>query len=104
MSADTAKDAAEKSVDPDRLLTGEDPDTPYLEDATHWVAVYTELLAVKRDLVGVSEERLGDLREEARREVASTDLVVLQAEMKRFSRRLSFWRSRCAEIGGSAQA
>jgi len=99
-----AEEAGEKAVDDDRLLEGEDPKTPYLDDATHWVTVYTELLAVKRELVEVSEAHLPDMAEEARREVASTDLVVLDAEMKRFSRRLEFWRQRCLDLGGTPQA
>ena len=101
MAQDQANEAAAKAVDEDRLLEGENPDTTYLEDAVHWVTVYGELLRVKRELVGVTENRLPDLPAEARREVASTDLVVLDAEAKRFSERLTFWRQRCAELGGS---
>jgi hypothetical protein len=101
---DAADEAGDKAVDDDRLLEGEDPKTPYLDDATHWVTVYTELLAVKRELVGVSEAHLPEMPEEARHEVASTDLVVLDAEMKRFSRRLEFWRQRCLQLGGTPQA
>ena len=104
MPDDLTEEAAEKAVDPDRLLEGEDPETTYLDDATHWVTVYSELLAVKRDLVGVSENRLADIAKEARHEVATTDLVVLDAEMKRFSQRLAFWRERCVELGGSPSA
>jgi hypothetical protein len=104
MADDQTDEAAEKTVDPERLLEGEDPRTTYLDDATHWVTVYSELLAVKRDLVAVSEGKLPDLAKEARHEVATTDLVVLDAEMKRFSQRLSFWRERCVELGGSPSA
>jgi hypothetical protein len=104
MGDEPAEDAADKAVDGDRLLEGEDPATPYLEDAAHWVTVYSELLSVKRELVGVSEERLPELPKEARHELASTDLVVLDAEMKRFSRRLAYWRERCVELGGGTQA
>ena len=82
--ADAPEEAGEKAVDDDRLLEGEDPKTPYLDDATHWVTVYTELLGVKRELVGVTEAQL--------------------PEMKRFSRRLEFWRQRCVELGGPPQA
>ncbi len=103
MTDQPADDAAEKTVDDDRLLEGEDPATAYLEDATHWVTVYDELLGVKRDLLGVSEGSLPRLEAEARREIARTDLVVLDAEMKRFSRRLAYWRQRCVELGGQRQ-
>jgi hypothetical protein len=102
--ADAPEEAGDKAVDDDRLLDGEDPNTPYLDDATHWVTVYTELLGVKRELVAVSEAHLPDMPSEARKEVATTDLVVLDAEMKRFSRRLEFWRRRCVELGGTPQA
>jgi hypothetical protein len=102
--SDAQEEAGEKAVDDDRLLEGEDPKTPYLDDATHWVTVYTELLGVKRELVGVTEAHLPDMPVEARREVAATDLVVLDAEMKRFSRRLEFWRQRCLDLGGPPQA
>ncbi len=101
MANDQADEAAEKSVDGERLLEGEDPSSTYLDDATHWVTVYSELLAVKRDLVGMSESRLPDMPKEARHEVATTDLVILDAEMKRFSKRLAFWRERCVELGGA---
>jgi hypothetical protein len=103
MTDEPAEEAAEKVADDDRLLEGENPETPYLEDATHWVTVYNELLGVKRDLVGASESRLPELSAEARHEVASTDLVVLDEEMKRFSRRLAYWRERCVELGGSSR-
>jgi hypothetical protein len=99
MADEGAEKAADEAADEDRLLEGEDPGTPYLEDASHWVTVYSELLAVKRELVGVSEDRLSDISTEARRELATTDLVVLDAEMKRFSRRLAYWRERCVELG-----
>lgn len=102
MDDERATDAAEDSVDPDRLLEGEDPATTYLDDATHWVRVYDELLAVKRDLLRVVEDRLEGLEAESRREVARTDLVVLDAEMKRFARRHDFWTQRCVELAGTA--
>jgi hypothetical protein len=104
MTDQGAQEAADKAADEDRLLEGEDPSTPYLEDATHWVTVYDELLAVKRDLVGVSEDRLPDMTPEARREIATTDLAVLDAEMKRFTRRRAYWKERCVELGGAPQS
>lgn len=102
MAEEAAHEAAHDSVDADRLLEGEDSNTTYLDDATHWVTVYSELLSVKRDLLGVAEERIGGMQPESRREIASTDLVVLDTEMKRFARRLAFWRQRCVELGGSS--
>ena len=97
---DAADQAAAESVDEERLLDGEDPNTTYLDDASHWVTVYKELIAVKRDLLKVSEDHLEGMQAESRKEVSSTDLVVLDSEMRRFSRRLEFWRQRCVELGG----
>ncbi|MBJ7608780.1 MAG: hypothetical protein JF887_05030 [Candidatus Dormibacteraeota bacterium] len=101
--AESAREAAGKSVDEDRLLEGEDPKSRYLDDAAHWVTVYSQLLAVKSELLTASEVRLPALQPEARHEIASTDLVVLDAEMKRFSRRLGYWRQRCLELGAPAR-
>lgn len=92
------EDAAAECVDSERLLHGEDPGTPYHDDASHWLRVYAELLGVKRELLRVVEDRLGNLQPETRREVAGTDLVVLDAEMKRFSRRHQYWRDRCEQL------
>ena len=97
---DKAGDAADEAVDPERLLEGEAADSTYLDDAAHWRQVYGELLIVKRDLLRVVEERLEGLHAEARREVAHTDLVVLDAELKRFARRHDFWTRRCQELAG----
>ena len=48
---DMEKRAAQKSVDPDRLIEGEDPGTRYVEDAAHWITVYSELVLFKERLV-----------------------------------------------------
>ena len=98
MTDEYIEQAAEDAVDEERLLDGEDPATTYLDDATHWMTVYGELLGVKRDLLRVIEERIGSLNEATRREVAKTDLVVLDAEMRRFAERHSFWTRRCEEL------
>lgn len=91
--------AGEAAADPDRLLPGEDPASPYPDDAQKWVEVYEELLRFKKRLLGVAEETLSELHDKpARREVVDTDRIVLQAEVDRFQRRLSFWQRRLAEL------
>jgi hypothetical protein len=96
------RQAAEDQVDPDRLLEGEDPNTPQPEDARHWVETYRELLVVKERLLGTTRESMAQaLDQSATREVASTDLVTLRAEHARFKRRLEFWKRRAAELEGS---
>lgn len=93
--------AGEAAADPDRLLPGEDPASPYPDDAEKWIEVYEELLRFKRRLLSVAEETLQDLHDKpARREVVETDRVVLHAEVTRFQKRLSFWQRRLSELHG----
>jgi len=94
------KRASARAVDPDRLLDGEDPATRYVEDAAHWVTVYSELLLFKERLVDTATEALRNMTElHARDEVSSTDLVVLTAERDRLRRRLEYWKERQRELG-----
>jgi hypothetical protein len=87
--------AAEAEVDPDRLLEGEDPDTADLDDARHWETVYSELKSFKRRMIETAESAIKDgIQKPASREIVTTDLVALRAELRRFERRLAFWTSR----------
>src|SRR2546429_5989012 len=87
--------AAEEASDPDRLLPGEDPTATDPDSARVWVQAYTELLDYKRTLLRVTEEKLARMRHEpAHREVVETDNVVIEAECRRFERRLEFWTAR----------
>jgi hypothetical protein len=91
--------AGEEAADPDRLLPGEDPTSPYPDDADKWIEVYEELLGFKRRLLGVAEETLESMKDKpARREVVDTDRIVLEAEVRRFQRRLAFWKKRRLEL------
>jgi hypothetical protein len=91
--------AAEEAADLDRLLLGEDPKTKQLDDAQHWRRVYQELLDFKLDLLKSTYQRLADMAlDDARTEVRHTDQLVLEAESKRFERRLSFWKKRCQDL------
>ena len=92
--------AALRSVDPDRLLDGEDPGTSYVEDAAHWITVYSELVLFKERLVDTASEALRNMTEaHARDEVSKTDLMVLTAERDRLKRRLDYWKERQRELG-----
>ena len=54
-------------------------------------------------LLEVAEDTLQGLHDKpARREVVETDRVVLQTEVDRFHRRLSFWQRRLSELRGAA--
>ncbi len=93
--------AADDAVDGDRLMPGEDPETPYLDDALHWHAVYTEMLQGKAAMLAALTDRLARMREdEARGELGDTDVVLLEKELKRFQRRIDFWTNRRIELQG----
>ena len=91
--------AAQQAVDPDRLLEGEDPETPYPEDARRWIEVYTELLSFKERALATAHEGLAKMPQaDARREAVRTDFSVLEAERDRLRRRLEFWKRRHLDL------
>lgn len=93
------KAAAVAASDQERLLPGEDPGTDRLDDAVHWRDVYQELVNFKEGMVAQTREAVHEaFRKEASREIASTDLVTLEAEFRRFTHRLSFWSRRVGEL------
>jgi hypothetical protein len=90
--------AAQKQVDPDRLLPGEDPTTPHPEEPQHWASVYRELVSFKERIVNTARQAVSEAwQQEVSRELAATDLVALEAELARLRRRLEFWRQRVEE-------
>jgi hypothetical protein len=92
----------EKAVDGNRLLRGEDPSTPYLEDAVHWVSVYTELLQGKSAMLASLADRLARMQEEeARSEIGDTDVSILAREVNRFQDRVDFWTRRRNELAAA---
>ncbi|HSO92992.1 MAG TPA: hypothetical protein VLS53_00800 [Candidatus Dormibacteraeota bacterium] len=77
------------------MLDGEDPDSAELDDARHWHTVYTELKSFKLRMIETAESAIADgIEKPASREIVTTDLVALRAELHRFDRRLAFWNSR----------
>jgi hypothetical protein len=93
------KRAVEDALDGDRLLQGEDPESPYVEDAQHWAAVYGELLSFKEDLLATARQRLARMSEgTAKKEVTGTDVQILEVERDRLRRRLNFWEARIRKV------
>lgn len=102
--ADNDPDAqsALAQVQQDRLLDGEDPTSSYLEDASHWIAVYSELLLFKERLVDAAEQGMRNMTEPlARNEAIQVDLPVLLAQRNRLRQRLDFWKERGRELSGN---
>jgi hypothetical protein len=91
--------ALEKEFDQNRLLQGEDPESQDPEDIRHWIQVYQELVNFKERLIATAVESLHEaIDSEASREIASTDLVTLRAELQRFRARLDFWERKAAKL------
>jgi hypothetical protein len=90
--------AALKAGDEERLMRGENPDTTYLEDVEHWAGVYGELLAFKQDLLDFTKDRIARMKPPASNELATTDLVIMEAEHVRLRSRFDFWEQRRREL------
>jgi hypothetical protein len=90
--------AARKAVDVERLLPGENPSTGFVDDCRHWLRVYTELLDLKRTVMGSMTQVKEEAEPEVRAEIEGTDLVIMRAEAERFQRRLDYWRHRLGEL------
>ena len=92
-------DLEREQADRDRLLAGEDPGTPYQEDAVHWAGVYSELVGFKNDLLDrLSEDR--KLLSQAAMTELERDENQLRLELDRLKLRLSFWETRKEELAG----
>lgn len=94
--------AAVEGADPDRLLDGEDPETLQVHDADHWIRVYQDLLAFKRQLLATANEIVPDMADAARDEVGKTDIIAMDAEAAKFQRRLQYWQLRRDELAARA--
>jgi len=97
---DKAGNAADPAEAGDRLLPAEDPSSRHAEDARHWMAVYSELLAFKQEILRQASARAAVMIPAARREVERTDLIALRTEAARLERRADFWHRRLTESRG----
>ena len=97
----TPIEAAQRAVDRDLRLEGEDPHTACLEDAVHWVAVYSELLAFKESLLTTTDRSFASMQQDDARTDAMTDVVLLRAQADRYARRLHEWKDRLDVLQGS---
>jgi len=82
---------------PDRLQPREDPSTSQQSDASHWRAVYEELVQFKQTLTAAMEKLGRPLTPDAQAEVAR-DLKALHDEAAYLQRRLDFWLGREKEL------
>jgi hypothetical protein len=89
-----ARESSARTGGGDRLLPGEDPETPHPDDVQHWIRVYAELLESKTRILDVTlqerQRRTGTIAEDE----LERDRAIMVAEMERLRRRLQFWQSR----------
>ena len=75
---------------PGPMQPGEDPVSPLLEDAIHWINVYGELVQFTQVLV---EQVKTTIRSSPSSEL-SHDVELLTTELQRLQVHLAFWRGR----------
>jgi hypothetical protein len=92
-------EAAEKVVDPERLLPTEAEDSLDPDEIAMWAAVYQDLVEFKQGLLRDIHDQLEDRLPQARREIQEVDIVALEAELERLTRRRDFWLSRLSASG-----
>ena len=83
-----------EAADPDRLLDGEDSAATDPATAKHWLLVYAQMLDTKSGLLADLRKDMTGMDPDARDEMAKTDEALLDAQVKRFTRRIAFWESR----------
>jgi DNA-binding winged helix-turn-helix (wHTH) protein len=88
-------DATARICDQSGRLDGEHADGATAEDAAHWIAVYSELLSFKAELLEITARRRGSMSKDARGE-AEADDVVIAAQADKYTRRLGEWRTQVA--------
>jgi DNA-binding response OmpR family regulator len=89
-----------RSVRPDRLLEGEDPDTQFASDVRHWIAVYREMIGFNEDLLGRLEDQLKRLPMAARDGAVDDDVSLIAGQLERYRRRLGYWYERQWQLEG----
>lgn len=82
------------------LQAGEDPATPYLEDAEHWIGVYEELAAFKRQLIDQIDRQSADANHRESEQEIDRERRAAGLELDRILLHLEFWRHRSGELRG----
>jgi DNA-binding winged helix-turn-helix (wHTH) protein len=88
-------DATARVSDPSGRLAGEVSHDATNEDAAHWIAIYSELLSFKAELLEITAKRRISMSEDARGE-AEADQLVIRAQSDKYTRRLREWRAHLA--------
>jgi len=95
---------ARRALDRNRLLEGEDPETPQVEDAVHWSAVYGELIDFKQTLLGQMRKSLAKLPDDAANEIRTVDMAIIRKQLERYESCRAFWDRRRQNLAGERPA
>jgi hypothetical protein len=95
--ANTQTRTREAKSKQDRLMPGEDPKSIRPRDAAHWMEIYSEMIGFKRQVLGRVTVGLDGVSQEARIEL-SEDVDLIEAQMRRYERRLQYWSDRAGEL------
>jgi hypothetical protein len=97
-SKEEAAGAAWEGADLERAIPGENPETDSLEEARHWIAVYSKLVELEQSLLDVLAQMIPSMPHDAQREAQETNLPVLASQVERFRHRLHYWSKRRSEL------
>jgi len=81
----------------DRLLEGEDPASIRPQDTRHWISVYREMITFKEDLLERVTSDLAHVSPAAQTDL-NDDITLIDSQLKRYRRRLSYWVERQLEL------
>lgn len=82
------------------LQAGEDVESPYLEDAEHWVSVYRELVGFKRDLLRDIDQHVVDADHLQTEQEMGRDRRAAELELERIQLHFDYWVQRREELRG----
>ena len=82
------------------LQAGEDVETPYLDDAEHWVSVYRELVDFKHELLGQIDQHVAGADHLQSEQEMERDRRATELELERIKLHLAFWEQRREELSG----
>jgi DNA-binding winged helix-turn-helix (wHTH) protein len=88
---------ARAAIKRDRLLEGEDPASMRPQDTRHWISVYREMITFKTDLLERVSSDLLHVSPSAKIDLTD-DVRMIQSQLERYTRRLSFWVDRQLEL------
>jgi ubiquinone biosynthesis protein UbiJ len=83
---------------PEHLLPGETRTSQLVDDAEHWIRVYSEFIRFKSELLAEIDAASQKLAEDLRATASITDVAQLRTQYERLLERLEFWKNRLVEL------